>query len=46
MVEGEDCIASGICYVFCIFGRIIQGTKITNDTESFIKKEERKRLIQ
>ena len=28
--EGEDCIASGICYVFCIFGRIIQGTKISN----------------
>ena len=28
--EGEDCIESGICYVFCIFGRIIQGTKISN----------------
>ena len=28
--EVEDCVASGICYAFCIFGLIIQGTKISN----------------
>ena len=28
--EVEDRVASGICYAFCIFGLIIQGTKISN----------------
>ena len=28
--EVEDCVASGICHAFCIFGLIIQGTKISN----------------
>ena len=26
----EDHVASGICYAFCIFGLIIQGSKISN----------------
>ena len=28
--EVEDCVASGICYAFRIFGLTIHGTKISN----------------
>ena len=28
--EVNDRVASGICFAFCIFGLIIQGTKISN----------------